>query len=475
MKSISRRNFLRTSGGIAAGTLIIPNFISCSANSTVNVAVVGVGGRGMDNWTSMIGVWKDKRRIRLGLDKDEPKQPYPHVRIVAMCDVDDRAAAKAYELIPQARKYKDFRVMMDEMHKDIDAVIVSTPDHTHFAATMAAMQMGKHVYVEKPLAHDIWQLRTLKKAADYYGVVTQLGNQGHASDGIRNIKEWYDQGMLGDIKEVHAWFSGPDFSSIYFKKPANYPPIQQTIPDGLDWELWQGPVKARGYSPEYLPRLWRSYYDLGTGMLGDWGCHTLDAPYWSLDLCSPDVVEPEQIERNSRMPSQFITDKSILRFEFPKRGNKPPVTLKWYDGGLKPENRPEWLRKQLPGSGMIMVGDKMSAMTGGKPWDAHLIMPNNEWKDFKENGWEKSIRRIPRESPHDEFIDAIRGYGPKPGSSFAYGADLTETVLLGAMAQRFNKRVEFDTANMKVTNHAELNNFIKEPARKGWQYGEELW
>lgn len=475
MTKINRRNFLRSSGALTAGALILPNFISCSANSTVNVAVVGVSGRGFANWTQMLGILPDHRRVRAGLEEEGQRPPHPHVKIVAMCDVDDDAAALSYKTLPQARKFKDFRVMMDEMHKDIDAVIVSTPDHMHFAATMAAMELGKHVYVEKPLAHDVWQLRTLKKAAKYYDVVTQLGNQGHASGGIRSVKEWYDQGLVGDVREVHAWFNGPKFGPKgWFMKPEQYPPVKQPVRESLDWDLWLGAAKKRPYSPYYLPRFWRSYYDLGTGMLGDWGCHTLDAPYWTLDLGFPDVIEPIHAKL-SPTPTEFVTDESVLRYEFPQRGNKPPVTLTWYEGGKKPENRPEYGLKRLGGNGMIMIGENQTVLTDGKPYDPKMLMPKEEWDAFNKKGWEKTIPRIPNESPHAEFIAAIRGNGPKPGSSFEYGADLTEIALLGALSQRFNTRIEYDAENMRIKNHPELNKYLKEEVRSGWSYGEDLW
>jgi predicted dehydrogenase len=204
MTLISRRNFIRTTGIGAAGVAILPSLLSFSKNSVVNVAVIGAAGRGMNNWTQMLGIRGDSRRINEGLEPEGPRKAVPHVNIVAFCDVDDYAAATAYKILPEVPRFKDFRVMFDKMHKDIDAIIVSTPDHTHFAATMAAMELGKHVYLEKPLAHNIWQLRTLKKAAKHYGVVTQMGNQGHASDGIRNFKEWYDLGLVGEVKEMHV-------------------------------------------------------------------------------------------------------------------------------------------------------------------------------------------------------------------------------------------------------------------------------
>ncbi|GAA4237963.1 Gfo/Idh/MocA family oxidoreductase [Postechiella marina] len=477
MKNLSRRNFIKTTGISAAGVAILPSLLSFSPNGVVNVAVIGVGGRGMNNWTQMLGIRGDNRRVKEGLEPKGERKAHAHVNIVAFCDVDDKAAATAYKMLPNVPRFKDFRVMLDKMDKAIDAVIVSTPDHTHFAATMAAMERGKHVYVEKPLAHNIWQLRTLKKAAKHYGVVTQMGNQGHASDGIRSVKEWYDLGLLGEVKEIHAWFNGPKFDPSpkgWFCKPDNYPPIGKTIPKTLDWNLWQGPTKRRDYSPFYLPRFWRHHFELGTGMLGDWGCHTLDAPFWSLNLGMPTSVEPV-FAKLSPVPSDFGPDQSVLKYEFPKRGKQPAVTLNWYEGGKKPENRPEWGLKNLPNNGMLMVGDKNTVLTDGKPYNPKILMPGAAWNDFKTKGWNKSIARIKDESPHAEFISAIRNNGPKPGSSFEYGADLTEVALLGALAQRANKKIKYNAKKMKITNHKELNTYIKEDVREGWAYGENLW
>jgi len=467
MKNISRRNFLKNTGALAAAAIVLPNLISCSKNEIVNLAIVGVGGRGFSNWNGLISEsfnMETKERVL-----------NPNVRIVALCDVSQEMLGKASKLLSGVPTFKDFRVMLDEMHSDIDAVVVSTPDHTHFAVTMAAMELGKHVYVEKPLAHNIWQLRTLTKAAEYYKVINQLGNQGHASDGIRNVKEWYDSGLLGEVKEVHAWFNGPDFEGAYFGKPSSYPPQAQPVPEGLDWDLWLGPAKNRPFNECYVPRRWRSWYELGNAELGDWACHTLDAPYWALDLGSPKVVQPIHSKRNEGMPNDIITDESVLRFEFGKRGNKAPATLTWYEGGKKPENRPEWLTPKLGGNGMVMVGEKMSVMTGGRPNDARLIMPEDDWRAFKKKGWEQTISRVPGQNQYKEFINAILGKDPKPGSTFKYGAGLTEMALVGVMAQRFDKRIEFDAANMKVSNHPELNAYIKEEVRPGWQYGENLW
>ena len=429
-----------------------------SATDKINLAFIGVGGRGMAN-------------IRGCEQKDD--QGIAAHNVVGLCDVSDKRAAAGYEAYPQAKKFTDFRKMLDAIGNEIDAVVISTPDHTHFAATMAAMQMGKHVYVEKPLAHNIWELRTLKKAAKHYGIISQMGNQGHTTEGIRQVKEWYDQGVLGEVNEVIAWFNGPHFSETgYFLKPDHYPPTGQQIPSGLDWDSWLGPAKWRPYSRYYLPRFWRGWYEFGNAELGDWACHTLDAPFWSLNLGMPTSVN--SIYKSSSVDG-FIADQSQLQFNFAARGNQPPVRLHWFEGGLKPANRPEWGLDELPRSGMIMVGSKKSLMTGGRPNNPRLLVSDEEWAAFQENPPAKTIPRVKSNDPHDEFTKAITGEGAAPGSSFDYAADLTEMALVGVLAQRFHTTVEYNAQNMTITNHPDFYEYIKEPVREGWSYGEELW
>ena len=457
MNSISRRKFLLSAGAAGAGIAFIPNLISCSPNEKrLNIAIIGVGGRGSAQWGACL---------------NEEKVPVENV--VAMCDVDENRAASGFNTFPNAKKYKDFRKMFDEMGNQIDAVMVSTPDHVHFAATMAAMQLGKHVYVEKPLAHNVWQLRTLQKAAHYYKVITQMGNQGHATDGIRRVKEWVDAGIIGEVKEIIAWFNGPEFGpDKYFEKPTMYPPTAEEIPAGLDWDLWLGPAAERPFNSIYVPKRWRGFYDFGNGELGDWACHTLDAPFWSLELGIPTATETLH---SSGAPEGFLPDQSIIKFEFPKRGNRPEATLLWHEGGLKPQIRPEWKIDALPNSGMIMIGEKQNIITGGRPNNAQLMMPKEEWEDWVANEMpEKTIPRIDG-GPQKEFLDACKDIGPLPGSNFDYATQLTEMAAIGVLAQRFNTRIEFDAKNMKVTNHEGMEKYIKEPVRKGWEYGDEVW
>lgn len=458
MNNLNRRSFMKTAATFSAGAMILPTLKSCSPNSKLNLAFVGVGGRGAANLKGCAQF--DKNMVATN-------------NVVALCDISEERAAAGFDQFPNAKRFTDFRVMLDKMGKDIDAVVITTPDHTHFPAAMAAMEMGKHVYVDKPLAHNIWQLRTLRKAAKHYGVVTQLGNQGHTTEGIRFVKEWYEADVLGDVTEIHAWFNGPHFHEKgYFLKPDNYPPTPEDVPANIDWDSWLGPKAHRPYSHFYLPRFWRGWYEFGNAELGDWACHTLDAPFWALDLGMPTSVDSI-----IRTPSAegFVSDKSQLQFNFPARGNKPPVTLHWYEGDLQPENRPEWNIDEMPGSGMVMVGSKKSLRTGGRPNDPRLCVPHEEMQEFAKNIPERTIPRVAEEDPQGEFCNAVKGVGPMPGSDFEYGARLTEMSLVGVLSQRFNTRIEYDAANMKVTNHADFDQYIKEPVREGWSYGENLW
>jgi predicted dehydrogenase len=450
MKNLSRRKFLQSAAVAGTGAMFIPNFISCAPSNSLKYAVIGVGGRGQASW-----------------DKVAPED------IVALCDVDDVSAADGYKALPHAKRYKDFRKMFDEMESEFDAVIIATPDHTHFPATMAAMQLGKHVLVEKPLAHNIWQLRTLKKAAKYYGVVSQMANQGHTTNGIRQIKEWYDAGVLGEVKEVHAWLGPLDFKRDYFfDKPANFPPLAQQVPANLDWDLWVGGAKKNDYNKIYAPVKWRGFYDYGNGKLGDWACHMLDAPFWALGLGMPLSVDVETV--NPVADHSFVSDESEVTYKFAARGDKAPVTLKWSEGISMPEIRPEWGIDRLPGGGMIMFGSKKTLITGSRPNNPHLMVSKEEWKDFQENAPAQTIKRVGEEKPVQEWIDAIKG-DYLPGSNFDYSADLTEMALVGVLAQRSNTSFKYDSKNMKAVGHSELDKFIKEPVREGWSYGEDLW
>lgn len=450
MQNVSRRTFLKSGTVAGLGIAFIPNLISCSPNTKkLRFAMIGVGGRGQASWSHV-----------------------PVESLTAMCDVDDRFTEEARKAVPNAKWYKDYRKMFDEMANKIDAVMIATPDHSHFPAAMAAMELGKHVFVEKPLAHNIWQLQTLKKAAKHYGVVSQMGNQGHTTNGIRLIKEWYEAGVLGEVKEVIAWQGKVDFEKdFYFDKPNSFPPEAEAVPEGLDWNLWQGPVAERPFNNLYAPRTWRGFFDYGNGKLGDWACHTLDAPFWALNLGMPHTVEGTIIDP---VPDHsFVAQESLIKWQFGERNGKAPVTLKWYEGMEKPEIKPEWGLQELPETGMIMIGDKQTLYTGGRPNTPRLLMPEEQWQEFLKNAPNQTIPRVGEELPVEEWIDAIRNQ-TLPGSNFDYSASLSEMIAVGTLAQRFGGTLQYDSQNMKVTNRPELDKYIKELAREGWIYGENL-
>jgi predicted dehydrogenase len=371
--------------------------------------------------------------------------------------------------------FDDYRVMLDKMHKDLDAVVISTPDHSHFPATLAAMERGIHVYTQKPLTHNIWQARTLVKARERYKVVTQMGNQGHAGDGIRKSVEAYRAGVIGEVSEVFARNDGPEMGDAHFANPKTMPPPESPVPEGLAWDLWLGPAAKRPFYLDYLPYKWRAFYDFGSGMLGDFGCHTFDTPVWALDLDPPTVVEC--VAREDSLKG-LIPARSQIRFHFPANAKRGPVVLNWFEG------RQDWSKvgriekfgadnAAHLGRACWMVGTK--GMIGcGTHAGAPAILPGDLRSEWTANPPAESIPRVAG-GPFREWLRAIKQTGPEPGSNFTYSARLTEIILLGVLAQRFNTRIEWDAKAGRITNHPELNDFVREPAREGWQYGEDLW
>jgi predicted dehydrogenase len=446
-----RRTFIKTSA-LAAGALSLPRLSIAQAggspNGKIGIAVVGAAGMG-----------------------EYAVAQAAKERFVALCDVDDQRACKAYEAHPSVPRFKDFRVMLDKLHKEIDAVAISTPDHTHFPIAMAAMELGKHVFVQKPLAHNIWQVRTLRKAARHYRVITQMGNQGHTFEGMRRIKEWVDAGVVGDVSDVVTWTDRPN--PPWFVPPASFPPPTSCPPSDLDWDLWQGPVASRDYSRAYVPIEWRGWWDYGCGPLGDIGCHTFDAPFWALDLGAPTRV---QAFRDPPPGDGFISMKSVVTYQFAARGDKPPVTLTWYEKGFDVPKPKRWdADKPLPDEGgMYMEGSKETLFHAGMRPESPMITPAARFMEIK-----SELRRIPKrppvgDGPIEEWLRAIKGDGPPPGSNFDYAAPLTEMVLLGALAQRTGRTIEWDAEAMRVKGQPDLDVLIKEPAREGWRYGESL-
>jgi predicted dehydrogenase len=441
MKSngISRRSFVKGTASAIAGFTILPRFVLGGANfkppsEKLNIACVGIGGQGKENLKGCEGE-----------------------NIVALCDVDWRYSSSVMEKYPDAKKYKDYRKMLDEV-KDIDGVIVATPDHTHAVIAMAAIKMGKHVYVQKPLTWSIEEARKLTVAAREAKVATQMGNQGHSSEEMRVVCEMVWSGVIGQIREVHVWTDRPLWAQGILR-PADSP----TLPEGLDWDNWLGPAPVRPYNPVYHPFAWRGWMDFGTGALGDMGCHIIDQAYWALKLDRPSAVEActsyrvikdwQRIKNNETYP-----DASMVRYEFPARGELPAVNLTWYDGGLKPA-RPAELEKErrLSENGVIFIGDKGTIAEG-------RLIPESKMKDYQRPP--KSIPRIV--GTHEQnWINACKG-GPAACSNFEYSGPLTETVLLGNIAIRAGKRIEWDGPNMKVTNIPEANEFVGRQYRNGW-------
>ena len=451
----TRRDFLGRAAVAAAAFSIVPRHVLGGPGNTppsekLNIAGVGVGGMGGCNVSACSGE-----------------------NIVALCDVDlggyASANAKNY---PRAKRYKDFRVMFDQQ-KDFDAVIVATPDHTHAVVAMAAIQHGKHVYVQKPLAHSVYEARMLTEAARKHKVVSQLGNQGHSGDGARLMCEWIADRAIGAVREVHAWTNRPVWpQGVEVDRPKETPPV----PASLDWDLWIGPAPMRPYHPTYHPGAWRAWWDFGTGSLGDLGCHILDAPFWALKLKYPVSVEGcistywQGLWQRTDPKNEQYPRSTIVRFKFPAREGMPEVKLTWWDGGMMPP-RPEILeegRQMGDGDGgVLFVGDKGSLMCGCYGASPRLI-PESAMRSYRQPA--KSIDRIPGgQGGHErDWVRACKG-GKPASSNFDFSGPLSEMVLMGNLAVRYpNRKLLWDGEQMKVTNDAAADAYVRRQYRPGW-------
>lgn len=456
---MKRRKFLKNSTAVLAGGFVLPRFSigqpGPSANSKLNIAVVGAGG--------IAGMCFS------GIDTEN---------IVAVCDVDENMLLSKAERFPQitkAQKFTDFRVMLDKLGDEIDAVCVNTPDHTHFVATIDAMQRGKHVCTQKPLTHNIWEARTLKKAKEKYGVITNMANQGHTYDGIRQMKEWVDADVFGQIKEVHMGFPGPDWNSKYFELPQSMPPAPEEIPDYLDWNLWLGPAAETPYNSIYHPFTWRGFDAFGTGQFGDWFCHIGDGPVWILDLYEPVVVEC--VERKESLPG-MAPDYSVVRFDFPARGKMDPCTVYWYDGmdngGPSIKVPADWSWGKAPDRGSYWFGTKQNGFLDKRSNNPRLASRQAMMDFEKGKNIPQKYDRVQQDGPFAEWVAAVKGDIKECGSNFDYAAPLTEIALLGVLAQRLGGRYEWNAAK-GISNRADVNALLREPVRPGWEYGEDLW
>jgi len=447
---MSRRKFVSASALGAFSFHYIPSRLlgRDAPSNKLNLAAIGVGGMGASNLEACAGE-----------------------NIIALCDVDSDYSAKTVSKYPKARLYKDYRVMLDK-EKDVDGVIVATPDHTHAVITMAAMQAGKHVYCQKPLTHTVFEARKITEAARRYKVQTQMGNQGHSYESMRLLKEWLADGAIGNVTEVHAWsdrpVGGDPWSTFAVKaKPTDNPPV----PQSLDWDLWLGPVSYRPYHPDYHPLQWRAWLDFGTGALGDMGCHILDPPFWALDLGSPESIEATSTHWEPDVSSQTFPRASIVRYRFPARGNRPPVKLTWYDGRLLPE-MPEELEegRELPLNGALIIGDKGKILHGSPGAEGLRIIPEKRMQEYRRPP--KTLPRVKAESHEADWIRACKeGPSGTPASSnFEYGGALTEMVLLGMVAIRMkDHRLEWDAANLRFKNNEQANSLLHIQYREGWK------
>ena len=416
------------------------------ANAKLNVAGIGIGSQG-------------------GADIDAVAAEGHNV--VALCDVDTSYAAKKFAQYPKARQFTDFRVMFDQMDKEIDAVVIGTPDHTHAVIAMAAMQRGKHVYCEKPLAHSVHEVRALMVAANQYKVVTQLGNQGHSSDSIRRLCEWVWAGAIGQVHTVHA---GCDAFKDVYCQLRNLNKLDQTyeVPKGLDYDLWIGPVPFRPYTPFWVPWNWRGWLPFGTGTIGDWFCHVIDPTFWALDLDAPTTVHAEVTGYDPAKQGLTYPPATKITFEFPARKQRGPVKLVWHDGNNripKPQNFEK--DDQVPGTGAILFGDKGMITHGSHGGGGCQLLPDKLMEQYA--GKNAPAEKILRVKSHAwDWIEAIRS-GRQAGSNFGYGGPLTQAALLGAIAIRFpGQTLKWDNQKARFTNHSAANAYVRPAYRKGW-------
>jgi predicted dehydrogenase len=468
----SRRSFIKTSSLAASSFFIVPRHVLGKGfippSDKLNIAGIGVGGKGKSDLASFA--------------------KSPNVNIVALCDVDDRQAVTSRTNFPNAKYYKDFREMLSKEHKGIDAVSISTPDNTHAVATLAAMQLGKHVYTQKPLTHDIYEARILGQAAKKYKVITQMGNQGGSGNGVRRMKEIYDSGVIGQVNKVLCWTNRPVWPQAI--PTDNIDPI----PAELDFDLWLGPAPKVGYNKAYLPWNWRGWWPYGTGALGDMACHIMDPVYRILPILYPVSVECSvagtwtfTLREKDHNPD-WTPFSSTIHLDYPRNDGKGNIKVSWYDGGILPERPEELLPGEAfgnPDGGVLFIGDKGKLMADCYGANPRLLpLKKNETLNIPE-----TIKRVPNEDHYLNWVDAcIAGYGKGQTSSpFEYAAPFTESILIGNLALRswmlrdapealktadkYNgrKKLLWDAKNMKITNYDLANQFVKRDYREGWE------
>jgi len=466
-KGYSRKKFIRDASIAGAGFFIVPRHVLgrgfIAPSDKLNIAGIGVGGKGKSDLTEFA--------------------KSPNVNIVALCDVDDRQAVDSRKNFPNAKYYKDFREMLDKERKNIDACSISTPDNTHAVATMAAMQLGKHVYTQKPLTHDIYEARMMSEGAKRYKVVTQMGNQGGSGDGVRKGKEMVEAGLIGDVHTAYAWTNRPVWPQGLPTPTGQYP-----VPAELDWNLWLGPAKEMDYNPAYVPFNWRGWWAFGTGALGDMACHIMDPIYRILPILYPESVECSVSSHYEKMWGEAsypdsCPPSSIIHLSYPRNDGKGTIKVTWMDGGLLPERPDELLAEEAMGNGdggVLFVGTKGKLLFdcyGGNP----RLLPTKLMKETKLP--EPSLVRVP-EGHYLQWVNAcLAGYGKGITSSpFEYAGPFTESILMGNLALRSymttgaggkghpgRKKLLWDAKNMRITNFEEANQYVKREYREGYK------
>jgi len=456
-KKITRRGLLGEAAAAAAFT-VVPRSVLGGAGSTapsekVNVAIIGTGGQGIVNMKQLFNE--------------------PDVHIAALCDINEssdysmfyyggRAGLKpALELVRQkygqpCPTYHDYNQMLDT--EDIDAVLVATPDHSHAIVDLAVINKGKHLYCEKPLCRTVYEVRVVTEAARKAGVATQLGNFGHSSEDIRLACEWIWDGAIGDVHEVHSWTStGARRWTNFTERPKETPPV----PAGFDWQRWLEPVPPRPYHPDYAPVRWRAWWQFGSGTIGDFACHHLDPAFWALKLDQSDSFSVEASSIGTT--EETCPAGSLIYFDVPARAGMAPVRITWYEGGVMPP-RPAVLEagRSLGEHGILFVGSKGSIL--GEGWSrSPRIIPETKMRAYRKPP--KSLPRV--EGHHRDWLNACKGKG-SASTHFEYSGPLSEFVLMGNVAIRSGKKLEFDWKNMKVTNEPDANKFVKPHYREGW-------